>query len=359
MRNFGIICLLIPLFPALLAAQTDKSKMEAEKTAANLHFETVHITPKVKLTVSLSPTNARVGDTVEMTVKANIATGWHIQGLENGDDSIGGLPTKIRVRSRDIKPTDAVFAPSAVPDQVAVGDDKQLHHVEEISWTRSYVVKDSNIFVSGSIAFQACNQEKCLPPEKIKFRFGVPADERVSKPVSRKTNAKPIGEPVVVKLEDCDGQRDRVAKGVLDILLSEVKKEKLVYKAKVPLGDHEVDIYLPKTGQYKLHNRGWNDTFLANNSTYLSIDHNGDGKLDNHERCAANLPVRILDSMFQVTGINIQSKTMTLQQIDVPLTGSVLNRRCPEFEFTTVDGKTVSDKSILGKVTILDIWAVT
>jgi len=63
--------------------------------------------------------------------------------------------------------------------------------------------------------------------------------------------------------------------------------------------------------------------------------------------------------MFQVTGINIQSKTMTLQQIDVPLTGSVLNRRCPEFEFTTVDGQTVSDKSILGKVTILDIWAVT
>ena len=46
-------------------------------------------------------------------------------------------------------------------------------------------------------------------------------------------------------------------------------------------------------------------------------------------------------------------------EIDVPLTGSVLNRRCPEFEFTTVDGQTVSNKSILGKVTILDIWAVT
>ncbi|MGK0482045.1 MAG: hypothetical protein ACJAQ3_002024, partial [Planctomycetota bacterium] len=52
-------------------------------------------------------------------------------------------------------------------------------------------------------------------------------------------------------------------------------------------------------------------------------------------------------------------KTLTLQAIDTPLAGAVLNRKCPEFWYETVNGHVVSDRTILGTVTILDVWAVT
>ena len=43
----------------------------------------------------------------------------------------------------------------------------------------------------------------------------------------------------------------------------------------------------------------------------------------------------------------------------MPLRGSLVGYRCPDFEFTALDGSVVSNTSILGKTTILDIWAVT
>ena len=50
---------------------------------------------------------------------------------------------------------------------------------------------------------------------------------------------------------------------------------------------------------------------------------------------------------------------MTIQELDIPLKGSLVGFRCPDFELKALDGSVVSNKSILGKTTILDIWAVT
>jgi len=81
--------------------------------------------------------------------------------------------------------------------------------------------------------------------------------------------------------------------------------------------------------------------------------------LEDSESAPANLPVRILDTMYSVVAIANDGSSISLVKTDGPLHGVVVNRRCPEFSFTSVSGETISDKSILGKVTVLDIWAVT
>ena len=63
--------------------------------------------------------------------------------------------------------------------------------------------------------------------------------------------------------------------------------------------------------------------------------------------------------MLKILQLDKEKEAMTIQRVDVPLTGTIVGQPCPPFEYQTVDGKTISNKSILGKVTILDIWAVT
>jgi len=92
---------------------------------------------------------------------------------------------------------------------------------------------------------------------------------------------------------------------------------------------------------------------------YFSIDHDGDGEISENESFASNRPFRVGDEMFQVTGVDKENLKLTIQKIAAPLSGTIVGRKCPPFEFTTVDGKKITDQSILGKVTFLDVWAVT
>ena len=117
--------------------------------------------------------------------------------------------------------------------------------------------------------------------------------------------------------------------------------------------------FLPQLESYAIDNEGTGETIFENSTTYLTVDQDGDMKFTEIEAFACNRPIRILDTMFLVSEIDIKGKRLTLQQVDAPLSGVVLNRKCPEFEFTSVDGQTISNKSILGKPTILDLWAVT
>ena len=63
--------------------------------------------------------------------------------------------------------------------------------------------------------------------------------------------------------------------------------------------------------------------------------------------------------MYRITKIELDEKTLTLQQVDVPLKGSLVGFRCPKFKFTTLNGQIISNETIRGKTTILDIWAVS
>ena len=351
-----------------LHGQETKSEPETKKTekAQNENpFESDYSTPQVQFSVSLSPKDAFPGDEVTLTIKTTIDSGWHIYGIED-DDSAGGLPTKIRVRSRSLQPLEDVFTPSTAPSEVDVHDEKQKQHSGEFEWTRKFKVKPriENYFASGSITFQACNETSCLPPKKVTFRAGlkpgVARDYGPPKPASRKISETTIGEPIVVALEACEATRPKVSLSIADIFAGGLAKDELVLRGSIDVDGKKTDVYLPKSRRYKLTNSEIGETRFSNNSTYASLDYDGDGNLDAAEHAACNRPIRVLDSMFQVTEIHPTKRTMTFQQVDVPLSGSILNRRCPDFEFKTIDGETTIDnKSILGKVTILDIWAVT
>lgn len=337
-----------------------KKKEQAEKQDP---FESVHSTPRVQFSVSLSPKDAYPGETVTLTISAKVHSGWHIYGIAD-DDSVGGLPTKIRARSRSLQPVNDVFTPSTAPTEVDVDGEKQMHHSGEFAWTRNYKVKTGveNYFASGSIAFQVCDKSTCLPPKRITFRVGLkPGEEPAGPPktVTQKPKGKTIGDPIVVDLEACEATRRKVKFEMSDVFSAGTGKDKLALRGSIEVDGKKTEIYLPKSNRYKLTNSGSEETLFGNDSTYISLDYDRDGSLGKCEYSACNRPIRIDDSMFQVTGINPTKLTITFQQVDVPLSGAILNRRCPEFEFKTVDGKTINNKSILGKVTILDIWAVT
>ena len=372
MKSLPLIFLafVIAALPALGAhGQDEKSKSETEvqrKAAEKQNsFEIVKSAPQLQFSVSLSPQDALPGDTVTLTIKTKIESGWHIYAM--GDDgSVGGLATKIKVRSRSLEPLGDEFTPSEEPKDVTVGDEVQKHHEGEFSWTREYQVKPGveNYFASGSIKYQACEERRCLPPARVKFSVGLkPGEEPVfrgpPKAVARKASHPTIGEPVVVTLEDCEATRPKVKFSMSDIFSGGTSKDELVLRGSLSVDGKKTDFYLPKSRRYKLTNSGYDETRFSNDSTYLSLDHDGDGTLVESEHSACNRPIRVLDSMYQVTGIEAAKKTMTFQQVDVPLSGAIVGRRCPEFEYTTVDGKKITNESILGKVTLLDIWAVT
>jgi len=164
---------------------------------------------------------------------------------------------------------------------------------------------------------------------------------------------------IVVEMKPCKGVTRPTAKigSVLAVLTQ--SQDKLVHRGTIKVEGKDTSIYLPRERKHTIENTDSDHSKFSNTSTHISIDQNADGQLEEYESFPANLPIRILDSMFKVTEIAEDGSSLTLARHDGPLSGVVLNRRCPDFSFQTVTGGTISNKSILGKVTILDIWAVT
>lgn len=107
--------------------------------------------------------------------------------------------------------------------------------------------------------------------------------------------------------------------------------------------------------------KGDNDTFdnvsLDNRATWLYVDQDEDGNLEPLEGRPSNLPIRIRDSMFDVRQrgdehINPVPSKAALQ-------GIVLNRICPPFAYTDLEGKKLSRESLAGKVTVIHVWSAS
>ncbi len=307
-----------------------------------------------------------------LSIQAAIKKGWHIGAIATEGDSVG-FPTQIEFTPTGLELIDPEFVSNTQAIKQDVGTGTQLLKDGEFQWTRRYRVSAQGKSYSGTgfIRFQACDDEKCLPPQKVEFTLNksdlaastsaaIPSQEQANGSSAPNT-VKDIGEPIVLDLEPCDLTRPRPQIGnPLSIIVFGPPTDKMVWKATLTRGpDAGVAIYLPKAEQYSLQNTGSDETRFSNTSTYISIDQDGNGALADWEFAATNRPIRIHNSMYRVTEINVQSKKIALQQIDAPLQGSIVGFRCPDFEYRALDGSTISNKTILGKITILDIWAVT
>lgn len=327
-----------------------------------------------KFSVSLSNADAKVGEEITLAIRATIAMGWHIGATTGADDSLG-FPTQIEFTPVGLEPLEDHFTPSVEPRELSLEVGKQLFMQGDFTWTRKYRVTamGSKYGGKGSVRFQACDNTKCLPPQTAKFELGdtqrasTPADRpAATEPTTTATklfSEKTVGDSIVLQLEPCNLKRTRPqlnVSSIVALLLVGRPTDSMVWKGTIPTGpDEGISIYLPKAATYSLENTGTDDTIVGNTATYVSIDQDGDGRLAEWEAAAVNRPIRIRDSMYRVQEISSDNRTMTIQQLDVPLKGSLVGFRCPEFELTTLDGSVISNRSILGKTTVLDIWAVT
>ena len=133
----------------------------------------------------------------------------------------------------------------------------------------------------------------------------------------------------------------------------------LVRRGTIKVDKETFDIFLPKvTDGYSVAARPKRKTHMIKyTSTYLAVDQNHDGKLSGWESYLAEFPLRIGDSMYEVRSITDDGSTITLRPSDGPLQGAVIGRKAPEFEFKTVDGKTLNRDSYKGRALLIECWA--
>ncbi len=198
-------------------------------------------------------------------------------------------------------------------------------------------------------------------------------------PKSRPAHAfEKAASSVSIKLDDCEATRPggvssvnlpkdlkaedfkKDPEGFQRRLIEAFKPEKLVKKGRIPVQGKSFDIYLPEGNEpYTVINKSGKDSHQNNSSTLVSIDANGDGKLTRDESWFANLPVRILDSMWDITSIAAEGSRLDIKPSRSPLRGVVVGRKCPPFSYKGEDGKRITQDTFKGKAFIIDIWSVT
>ncbi len=332
---------------------------DREQSPYSVELPTTNQTsPLAKFNIELSPGDAKPGEIVTLKINASVAKSWHIYPIAASDKTAEamGMPTVIEFNPSGLEPVDKAFIQNEeTPDSG--------YFEGEFGWIRKYrVSENANAYSgSGSVTYQACDASKCVPPKTLKFQIGIASNHEVVK--NESTSAQALARKTIKLItEPCQLTRPQ-AKFEMDSLtifsMPNMDPDPLAKKCEIEVQGKKINVYLPEAETYSIENTDSDNTKFGNTSTYISIDQNSNGKLEDSESTPANLPVRILDTMYSVVAIAKDGSSISLVETDGPLYGVVVNRRCPEFSFTSVSGETISDKSILGKVTVLDIWAVT
>jgi hypothetical protein len=181
-----------------------------------------------------------------------------------------------------------------------------------------------------------------------------------SQDVTSKSEPAASGREVLVKLSPCDAERQGQIKISVDKdgkpKFEMPKTEKLV-RGTVAVGAEKVTIYLPAQGPYSLKSEKSHS--FENTSTALVVDADGNGEFTQAEQWFASMPIRIGDAMFDVKEIDPGAKWILLAKSAAPLGGLVVGKPCPNFTFTSMDGKKVSLADYKGKALLLDVWSMT
>jgi hypothetical protein len=172
---------------------------------------------------------------------------------------------------------------------------------------------------------------------------------------------------ITVAMEDCKATRPRrISSGtsILSVLSALFQgpggvRDSVVKKGSVTVEGRAYQLYLPKAASYTIKNTGKSDDQFENTCTLISIDSNGDGKLEDAEGWYANMPIRLGDRMFDVSEISKRGDRVVLTPSSAPLRGMVEGFKCPPFSFKREYGEVVSRDQFAGRAFLLDIWSVT
>ena len=111
-------------------------------------------------------------DTVRLYFDLNISSGWHVYSTllpkggptsaEIGFDSIrGAKPVNgLRFRGDEIEKDDPVFGM------------RVRYFEKKVQFRQDLLISDSDWFAEGALTFGTCNDDECLPPQRIEFSHG-------------------------------------------------------------------------------------------------------------------------------------------------------------------------------------------
>ncbi len=124
-------------------------------------------------TISLSPSDAKVGTKVKLVVSATMQKGFHTFAIDHDRRNIG-LPTAIDVKTATgLKPLGKGFvADHEVELHEVEGKTQRIHH-GKVSWTREYEVTTGapDYGVAGRVSYQVCDENSCRPG-RFSFELG-------------------------------------------------------------------------------------------------------------------------------------------------------------------------------------------
>lgn len=124
----------------------------------------------IRYVVSLTPPAPRPGDTVTLTVQADIESPWHTFALDQNPE-MAGLPTEIQLSTlRGVEALDQNFTAAQEPEvEQPLDDITQRVHYGSVTWTRQLKALSSDVEVQGTISYQLCNGGSCQPPAEVQF----------------------------------------------------------------------------------------------------------------------------------------------------------------------------------------------
>lgn len=114
------------------------------------------------------------GDTATLTINATIEAGWHLYGTELPEIEFGPQATALTITSSNNLTPVGVLTPSREPvQQYEDTFEAEVKFWEgSITLTQKFVITGSDPSVSGTIDYQACNDQSCIPPTSYEFTFG-------------------------------------------------------------------------------------------------------------------------------------------------------------------------------------------
>jgi DsbC/DsbD-like thiol-disulfide interchange protein len=115
------------------------------------------------------------GQTAQLSVRAEIKKGFHIQANPASDDFL--IPTTLTMQtSKDIEPGKPVY-PAGHPYRLKGSTDDLLTYEDEVMISLPVKVMDSapagNTSVTGKLRYQSCDDTRCFAPRSVSVEIPV------------------------------------------------------------------------------------------------------------------------------------------------------------------------------------------
>lgn len=120
-------------------------------------------------------------DTLRLNFDLNISAGWHVYSTHQT-----GGPTSAEIR------LDSISGASLVGDMTFTGDEQRHYDAmfgaevsyfeKQVRFVQDFVLQSPIWHVEGNLTYGACNDESCLPPSHVEFKYGSDAASVAEKP---------------------------------------------------------------------------------------------------------------------------------------------------------------------------------